>query len=223
MQEELHDVEKQVRLMPERHKRTKGVPELHDELKKRVNLSLTPTAIGGLDFMAAELGISRSELVEWIGRRKILLATQNDLGNVDAEVYAFVEKAIRDLPPIDTSRSLVKVVLFKERYNVPNTPGVYVLSDWRTCIPSTTQDLRAEFYSDQFMSISKKFLDDYENQGFILWQTFQDSRMLADFDLAAREVIDVYYRLKKKVIARGLQQSVSQMRTDVKNTEDSSS
>lgn len=51
----------------------KDVPELYDEVKKRVNLALTPTGINGLDAIASNLDISRSELVEQIGRKRILL------------------------------------------------------------------------------------------------------------------------------------------------------
>lgn len=51
----------------------KDVPELYEEVKKRVNLALTPTGINGLDAIASNLDISRSELVERIGRRLIRL------------------------------------------------------------------------------------------------------------------------------------------------------
>ncbi len=54
--------------MPRGRKKVKGVPELHDEVKKPVNLSLTPKAIEGLDTLAAQLRLSRSEIVEQIGR-----------------------------------------------------------------------------------------------------------------------------------------------------------
>ncbi len=46
----------------------KNVPELYDEVKRRVNLAITPTGIEGLDAIASDLGVSRSELVERIGR-----------------------------------------------------------------------------------------------------------------------------------------------------------
>jgi hypothetical protein len=49
-------------------KNLRGKPEKWDELKKRVNIMLTPTSINGLDTLATTLGISRSELVERIGR-----------------------------------------------------------------------------------------------------------------------------------------------------------
>jgi hypothetical protein len=51
----------------------KNVPELYDEVKRRVNLAITPTGIEGLDAIASELGVSRSELVERIGRGLISL------------------------------------------------------------------------------------------------------------------------------------------------------
>ena len=46
----------------------KNVPELYDEVKRRVNLAITPTGIEALDAIASDLGVSRSELVERIGR-----------------------------------------------------------------------------------------------------------------------------------------------------------
>jgi len=46
----------------------RGVPDIWDELKKRVNLTLTATAIDGLDTLAASYGLNRSEFVERIGR-----------------------------------------------------------------------------------------------------------------------------------------------------------
>ncbi|MBD2203535.1 hypothetical protein H6G33_29665 [Calothrix sp. FACHB-1219] len=49
----------------------KDVPELYDEVKKRVNLALTPTGIDGLDAIAESMDLSRSEFVERIGRKLI--------------------------------------------------------------------------------------------------------------------------------------------------------
>ncbi len=46
----------------------KNVPELYDEVKRRVNLAITPTGIERLDAIASDLGVSRSEFVERIGR-----------------------------------------------------------------------------------------------------------------------------------------------------------
>jgi hypothetical protein len=48
--------------------RTKGQPALYSEMKKLVTLSMTPTALSGLDERADQMGLSRSEFVEQIGR-----------------------------------------------------------------------------------------------------------------------------------------------------------
>lgn len=62
----------------------KNVPELYDEVKRRVNLALTPTSVDGLDAIAASLDVSRSELVERIGRGMITLNV-NPLSEEDRE------------------------------------------------------------------------------------------------------------------------------------------
>ena len=55
------------------YKNQRGEPELYDELKKRITLAITPTGVEGLDAIASSLGLSRSELVERIGRGLIPL------------------------------------------------------------------------------------------------------------------------------------------------------
>lgn len=49
-------------------KNLRGQPEMWGELKKPVTMTLTPTSVDGLDVIAHGLGLSRSELVERIGR-----------------------------------------------------------------------------------------------------------------------------------------------------------
>jgi hypothetical protein len=61
----------------------KNVPELYDEVKRRVNLAITPTGIKGLDAIASELGVSRSELVERIGRGLISLNLNPSVKELD--------------------------------------------------------------------------------------------------------------------------------------------
>ncbi len=59
---------------------SKGQPEAYDEVKTRINLSLTPTAVKGLDELTSEMGLaSRSDLVEQIGRRILPLGTTHSL------------------------------------------------------------------------------------------------------------------------------------------------
>lgn len=49
--------------------RTKGRPNtVYSELKARITVSVTPTAINGIDALATQLGVARSEVIEQIGR-----------------------------------------------------------------------------------------------------------------------------------------------------------
>lgn len=53
----------------------RGEPVYHDELKKRLNLTVTPTGARGLEELAQELGLeSKSELVDQIGQRLLLVS-----------------------------------------------------------------------------------------------------------------------------------------------------
>lgn len=54
-------------------KSMRGQPEMYDELKKTTTFALTLTAIQGLDELSTQLQISRSELVERIGRKLLEL------------------------------------------------------------------------------------------------------------------------------------------------------
>jgi len=62
--------------MPKGKKRTRGEPVYHDELKKSLNLTVTPTGAQGLEKLAEELGLqSKSELVDKIGRRLLSVSS----------------------------------------------------------------------------------------------------------------------------------------------------
>lgn len=63
------------RKKPQNIKSQRGQPELYDQVKKKVTISLTPKAVNGLDNLAMSLNISRSELIEQIGRGLILIKT----------------------------------------------------------------------------------------------------------------------------------------------------
>jgi Ribbon-helix-helix protein, copG family len=96
--------------MPKGQKKSKGVPDLHNEVKKRVNLSLTPTAVAGLDKLSAELNLSRSELVEQVGRGLIPLAEQSSL----SEEFVI---------------SLTQSLSITERDRLPETMGAFLATD----------------------------------------------------------------------------------------------
>jgi hypothetical protein len=66
-------------------KRVRGEPVYHDELKKSLNLTVTPTGARGLEEIAQELGLkSKSELVDQIGRR-VLIVSPNPAVKQDTE------------------------------------------------------------------------------------------------------------------------------------------
>jgi len=56
----------------------KGQPEMYDEHKKRVNISLTPTAVERLDALAGSMDVSRSELIEQVARGTIPLRLNDE-------------------------------------------------------------------------------------------------------------------------------------------------
>lgn len=55
-------------------KSLRGQPELYDELKKVISISITPTAKAGLICLSEQRNISLSELIERIGRQLIQLS-----------------------------------------------------------------------------------------------------------------------------------------------------
>jgi predicted transcriptional regulator len=57
-------------------KKTKNQPYIWDEVKKDLHLTLTPTAISGLDELASTEEMSRSEFVERIGRKIFTVNTK---------------------------------------------------------------------------------------------------------------------------------------------------
>ncbi|MBD2001405.1 ribbon-helix-helix protein, CopG family [Leptolyngbya sp. FACHB-541] len=65
--------------MPKRgQKKLRGQPEIYDEVKGQVNLSLTRSGVQGIDELATAMGLSRSEFVEQIGRQLISVVSLED-------------------------------------------------------------------------------------------------------------------------------------------------
>ncbi|WP_190571063.1 hypothetical protein [Nostoc parmelioides] len=55
-------------------KSMRNQPEIYDELKKIVSFSITPTANSGLAKISEKLCISKSELIERIGRNLLTIS-----------------------------------------------------------------------------------------------------------------------------------------------------
>lgn len=163
--------------MPKGHKRTKGIPELHDELKARVTLALTPTAVQGLDSLAEKLEVSRSELVEQIGRGEIQLCRKRTLDSVNPTVQRLLEKAIRKLrepTKVTTMTPSLNMALFSDRDKLPNAPGCYIITDLIAEYYGSTLDLRrAVTNEDLINSLTYNFPENLDEDCFILWMVCQ--------------------------------------------------
>ncbi|BAU65472.1 CopG/DNA-binding domain-containing protein [Stanieria sp. NIES-3757] len=124
--------------MPKGQKKSKGVPELHDEVKKRVNLSLTPTAIAGLDRLSQELNLSRSELVEQVGRGSLPLAEQSSL----SEEFVI---------------SLTHSLSLTERDRLPEKMGAFLATDFaQFAYLGSSSNLKKRFAEQTFIEKLEK-------------------------------------------------------------------
>ena len=125
--------------MPKGQKKSKGVPELYDEVKKRVNLSLTPSAIAGLDKLSQEFDLSRSELVEQIGRASIPLAEQRSLSE------EFIISPIQSLPITECDR-------------LPETMGAFLVTNFaKFAYVGSSTNLKKRFEDLTFLEQTSKF------------------------------------------------------------------
>lgn len=85
------------------HKSQRGQGDYYDEPKNRVNLSLTPTATAAWDTMAKHYSLSRSEIVERLGRNLLTLA---ELAPVQAALAQTlpVSQTLAPTTPLTASR-----------------------------------------------------------------------------------------------------------------------
>jgi len=197
--------------MPKGNKRTRGIPELHDELKKRVNFSLTPTAVEGLDLLAADRGLSRSELIEQVGRRIIPLGKRPNLGlqKLDPSVFSFIEEAVRSMPPLDIEEiSKIQVLPFAERASLPNKPGAFIISDWIRDFYSSDMDLKHRLQDEQFIQAMKRHFDGLPENLFILWLTC-DARFLKVVNSSLRSAFEA---IREEVLSRSVSQELQRIK-----------
>ena len=176
-------------IMAKGRKRVRGVPELHDELKKQVNVVLTPTGIEGLDAIAAEMKLSRSELIEQIGRNLIPLAPQ---GSVPfRERHKLPERSAICL--VTKDKQILYIGLSSELKHLNSTElgfnteddGVYVA--WLECsdsalLPSIKETLIKEFNANLHERVQSSETDSVQKdkaRGFFYEQIGNLSKMLA--------------------------------------------
>lgn len=146
--------------MPKGHKRIKGVPELHDELKTRVSISLTPTAVMGLDSLAGRQGLSRSELIELIGREKI---TINSSLEKPESLLRYLMVAGVEWTPFNGTEQL------------PMSSGVYLVVDkYFHVFSGSTSNLYQEFKRDSILEMIRNFFINSNQQDLKIEKTFND-------------------------------------------------
>ncbi|MBN3950472.1 MAG: ribbon-helix-helix protein, CopG family [Nostoc sp. NMS7] len=192
--------------MPKGSKRVKGVPELQDELKTRVNLSLTPTAIANLDVMAIERGISKSELVERIARRQIPLNDYRDPLR-DASVAALVERVIQELPPLDITISKVKFIPFNNREKLPNSPGAYLITNWQYEYIDSTNDLKERLMNEEVRKSLQEMFKDKEDNILLFWIECNDARLI---NVLQKEIRSVFRGIREDIISQSLCRKVQE-------------
>ncbi|MDZ7961475.1 MAG: ribbon-helix-helix domain-containing protein [Aulosira sp. DedQUE10] len=114
--------------MNKKHKRQKGVPEIYDELKQQVNMSLTPSAVEKLDAIATEKGISsRSELIEQIARGIIPISDNTNSTNYqNCVLHSYPDEAIQDQAWIEFTPGQ-NIIRLSEWKKLPSNPGVFAL------------------------------------------------------------------------------------------------
>lgn len=124
--------------MPKGQKKTKGTPELYNEVKKQVSLSLTPTAVKKLDDLAKKHRLSRSELIEQIARGSINLAQQDSF----SEKYVFYP---------------MKSISIQECEKLPETMGAFLVSDLENfAYVDSCINLKQKFSNPKFIDELKK-------------------------------------------------------------------
>ncbi|MBD2465916.1 CopG family transcriptional regulator [Oscillatoria sp. FACHB-1407] len=189
--------------MPKGHKRTKGVPELHNELKGRVNLSLTPQAVEGLDVLAAERGLSRSELIERIGRKEIPLSDPISSSSrvFDKSVYSFIEQSLQSLPSLDEIEiSKVHILPFTDRASLPSKPGGFVVSDWVHTYYNSDMNLYNFFQDETIVKYMEMQFGGLPDNLFILWLTCDPRRLR----LIWSDVKEAFENIREEMLLRSL-------------------
>lgn len=136
-------------IMAKGRKRVRGVPELHDELKTRVNLSLTPTGIEGLDTLASKWGLSRSELVEKIGRGHISIADRQDFS--DGKNYSNAGVITTTEFADEFTMSAIQSMQLNQCDELPECPGAYLVTNFEKYIyAGRDSNLKRRFMNERF-------------------------------------------------------------------------
>ncbi|WP_181280708.1 hypothetical protein [Aphanothece hegewaldii] len=162
--------------MPKGQKRVKGVPELHDEVKTRLNLTVTPTARQGLEKLAKERELSISELVEKIGRESLIISAEIPDFSKSESNFQDTVLAVQSLP-VERCNELPKV---SGAYALVNKHG-QAWAGYALNLHDDIKELVRQF--DEF----SPFLEDEEyirrsrKKYLVFWIECSDKAMLVNF------------------------------------------
>ncbi len=174
---------------------------MYDELKSRINLSLTPTAIEGLDVLAAEREVSRSELIELVGRGKIALDQQQE-GENETEFLQYSKVFKLQLAPLN------------QAYKLPKCPGAYIIADYQgTVYGGYCFDLKSEFRKKLLLRNLKHFfqsstddpeepiekLEEFDESLYVFWVECSDRQLL---QMLKKSLIETFHKTRNELIFR---------------------
>jgi hypothetical protein len=105
------------------HKSLRGVPELYETVKQRIYIRLTESSSDGLTLLAEQYSLSRSELLEQIGRQIITIrvSTQSleqsnplEAGTQMPRCFALTAKGIYGLDDLASQAGITRKVLIEQ-------------------------------------------------------------------------------------------------------------
>jgi hypothetical protein len=168
-------------------KRTKGRGVEHDEVKKQTNLSLTPTAVEGLDAIAKERGISRSELVEQIGRGIIPLAEQATYQNGrEAQQHIYISARSSQKCSLDMA-SEPQALHLSQWERLPESQGYYIIyvkdgNDRRSYKPCSfnISNMKKQFMADVQTQPELQQWINSRKRAYLLWSECNTKELLPE-------------------------------------------
>jgi len=185
--------------MPKGEKRVKGVGALHNEPKKRYSITLTPTCVANLDAIAKKRGISRSELVEQIGRGLIPLADQTTSQNErDTEQHISTNETSskESSPEVITEAQALHLSQWEQ---LPESQGDYIIyvreGTHRTYRPdsSNISSMKKQFMADLQSQPELQELMAPNKDAYLLWSGCNKKKLLPEI----RSHLSEYYQKLK--------------------------
>ncbi|WP_234710988.1 hypothetical protein [Nostoc punctiforme] len=150
--------------------------------------------------MAAERGISKSELVERIARGQIPLKDHRN-HSIDPSVVALIEGVVRTLPALDMTTSKLKFLPFDQRDKLPNSPGAYLITNWQYEYIDFTNNLKDRLMDENLLKSLLKLFEHKEYELLLFWIECNDVRLI---NFLLKEISNVFRGIREDIISRSL-------------------